>query len=98
MTRYGSANPISLLGQYALVSTICDADPTPELHCIQIVGVVPPLDQIISRPYFLVMDQTLRRPYPQEMFWHNIQSLKVLEPEEVEACKDLIPQDGIMMC
>jgi hypothetical protein len=98
MYQYGSANPISLLGQYALVSTICDADPIPELHCIQIVGVVPPLDQIISRPYFLVMDQTLRRPYPQEMFWHNIQSLKVLEPGEVEACKNLIPRDGIIMC
>lgn len=98
MIHFDLQTAVALIGKFAFVETVCESDPLPELHCVQVVGVVPPLDRVIKHPHFLVMDQLDRQRFPSELFWHNIQSLKVLEPSEVDACKILIPQDCIMTC
>ncbi|MBD9501316.1 hypothetical protein IB260_13300 [Pseudomonas sp. PDM23] len=88
----------NLIGSYVLVETICDSEAIPEQYCMQFVGVVPPLAGVIEHPYFLVMDLLVPSKFPEELFWHNIQSLMVLGSKTASAHGELLPEEGIMIC
>lgn len=87
-----------LIGSYVLVETVCDSEPIPEQYCMQLVGMVPPLAGVIEHPYFLVMDLLVPSKFPEELFWHNIQSLMVLCSKKASACDEPMPEGGIMIC
>lgn len=92
MADFDLPGATALIGKYVLVETQCESDSAPELCCMQIVGVVPPLAGVIEHPHFLAMDLLMPSRFPEELFWHNIRSLMIIEPGEVARCRQLIPQ------
>ena len=98
MVKLDLTQATDLIGSYVLIETVCDSEPIPEQYCMQLVGVVPPLAGVIEHPYFLVMDLLVPSKFPEELFWHNIQSLMVLGSEVASARKELMPEEGIMIC
>ena len=70
---------ILLLGKTVLVELVWDDDPEPLWCFVHIAGVVLALEGIYEHPHFMVFSESRSQVYPDEMFWSDIGTLRVLE-------------------
>ena len=71
---------VLLLGATALVELVMDGYPEPLWCQVLIAGVVLGLRGV--DPHFMVFDVSCSRAYPDEMFWCDIRTLRVLEQSQ----------------
>ncbi|HBO2455653.1 MULTISPECIES: hypothetical protein [Pseudomonas] len=66
------------LGKTVLVELAWEQDPESLWCCMHIVGIVLPLAGIQEEPYFLVKHVAGDEPFPNEMFWSNVRTIRVM--------------------
>ena len=66
------------LGKTVLVELAWEQDPESLWCCMHIVGIVLPLAGIQEEAYFLVKQVASDEPFPNEMFWSNIRTIRVM--------------------
>lgn len=66
------------LGKTVLVELAWEQDPESLWCCMHIVGIVLPLAGIQDEPYFLVKHVAGDEPFPNEMFWSNVRTIRVM--------------------
>ncbi|HCF4361059.1 TPA: hypothetical protein NIE75_003753 [Pseudomonas aeruginosa] len=69
---------LTYLGKTVLVELVWEQAPEPLWCLLHIVGVVLALEGVYSDPYFLVIDANSERDYPNEMFWSDIRTIRVM--------------------
>ncbi|MFS2127063.1 hypothetical protein [Pseudomonas sp. Pseusp97] len=95
MADYDFSTAIALIGKFALVETAHGEGSASGWYCVQILGVVPPLEGVFTHPYFLVRDIPFESDLPEELFWEEIRSLQVLDSEDVQARKNSELPSGV---
>lgn len=73
---------VLLLGTTALVELVWDDDPESLWRLVHIVGVVIALQGVYEHPHFMVFSASGGQIYPDEMFWSDIRTLRVLEQNQ----------------
>lgn len=73
---------VLLLGKTALVELAWDDDPESLWCLVHIVGVVLALQGVYEHPHFMVFSASGGQTYPDEMFWSDIRTLRVLEQSQ----------------
>jgi hypothetical protein len=71
-------NATSYIGQTVLLELVCPEEPESHWCCAHIVGVVLPMDGVWSDGYFLAIDAASKRPYPDETFFCDIRTIRVM--------------------
>lgn len=92
MAGFDLSGATALIGKYVLVESQRECDSAPDLYCIPVVGLVPPLAGVIEQPHFLAMVLLMPSRFPEELFWHNIRSLMLIEPGALASGRQLTPQ------
>lgn len=72
----GSA--LTYLGQTVLFELVWEQDPEPLWCLLHVVGVVLALEGVHSDPYFLVVAANGEGHYPNELFWSDIRTIRVM--------------------
>ncbi|HEP7884178.1 hypothetical protein [Pseudomonas multiresinivorans] len=72
-------NALSLIGKTVLVELVWPDDPEPLWCCVRIAGAVLALEGVYEHPHFMVFSLARPQTYPDEMFWSDIRTLRVLK-------------------
>ncbi|WP_076426701.1 hypothetical protein [Aquipseudomonas alcaligenes] len=70
---------VLLLGKTVLVELAWDDDPEPLWCLVHIAGVVLGLQGVYEHPHFMVFNASGGQAYPNEMFWSDIRTLRVMD-------------------
>lgn len=69
---------LAYLGQTVLVELVWDDQLEPLWQCVQVVGVVLPVEGVWAHGYFMVMGVAGASPFPDEVFFSDIRTLRVV--------------------
>ncbi|NYH74510.1 hypothetical protein FHR27_003120 [Pseudomonas flavescens] len=69
---------LAYLGQTVLVELMWDDQLEPLWQCVQVVGVVLPVVGVWAHGYFMVMGVAGASPFPDEVFFSDIRTLRVV--------------------
>ncbi|MGE6793455.1 hypothetical protein ACQKFS_15700 [Pseudomonas guineae] len=69
----------SYIGKTVLVELVWNDDPEPLWRFKHIVGIVLPVSGIFENAYFMTMDTNGLDPFPNEMFFENIRTIRVMQ-------------------
>ncbi len=69
---------LAYLGQTVLAELVWDDQLEPLWQCVQVVGVVLPVEGVWAHGYFMVMSVAGASPFPDEVFFSDIRTLRVV--------------------
>ena len=75
MAVFNVTEAMDLVGRTVLVELAFPDDPETSWGCVRIVGVVFAQDGHYDAPHFMVFNAFFPRPYPDELFWSDINSV-----------------------
>lgn len=79
MAVFDVTEAVAYLGRTVLIELVWDDDPEPLWCVVQIAGVVLALEGVYEHPHFMVFNVSRPQTYPDEMFWSDIRTIRVLE-------------------
>ncbi|MCI0918119.1 hypothetical protein JNA64_13150 [Pseudomonas stutzeri] len=72
------ANVQHYIGQTVFVELHWDDEPESFWQCLNVVGVVLPMEGVYQHAYFLTMSLPSDSPYPNEVFFSDIRTIRVI--------------------
>jgi len=79
MAVFDVTEAVRYLGKTVLVELVWDDEPEPLWCLVRIAGVVIALEGVYQHPHFMVFSCVRPQTYPDEMFWSDIRTIKVLD-------------------
>lgn len=80
MAVFDVTEAVAYLGRTVLIELVWDDDPEPLWCVVQIAGVVLALEGVYEHPHFMVFNFSRPQTYPDEMFWSDIRTIRLLKP------------------
>ncbi|HEH8686320.1 hypothetical protein ACET4R_16160 [Pseudomonas aeruginosa] len=81
---------LPFLGKTVLVELAWEQDPESLWCCMHIVGIVLPLAGIQDEPYLLVKHVAGDEPFPNEMFWSNVRTIRVMRYRDLHGSGNVL--------
>lgn len=79
MAVFDVTEAVAYLGRTVLIELVWDEDPEPHWCCVYIAGLVLGLQGVYEHPHFMVFSVAKPKSYPDELFWSDIRTIRVLE-------------------
>lgn len=79
MAVFDVTEAVAYLGRTVLIELVWDEDPEPYWCCVHIAGLVLGLQGVYEHPHFMVFSVAKPQSYPDELFWSDIRTIRVLE-------------------
>lgn len=79
MAVFDVTEAVAYLGRTVLIELVWDEDPEPHWCCVHIAGLVLGLQGVYEHPHFMVFSVAKPQSYPDELFWSDIRTIRVLE-------------------
>jgi hypothetical protein len=80
----------SYIGKTVLMELVWEQDPEP-LWCIyHVVGIVLPVEGVYPHGYFLILSPTGDMSFPQETFFSNIRTIRVMRHRDRQSSGNVL--------
>ncbi len=85
-----AASAFAYVGQAVLVELVWDDEPEPFWQCMNIVGVVLPVEGIQEHAYFLAMELSSSTRYPTEVFFSDIRTIRAMRHRDRQSSGNVL--------